>query len=96
MSSENKINGRDDLENLEDFYQYLGIPSEIQGSSPKQIDILKTFKNILSKSDLDLAIDVEACKHLMLDAIELVQLQEDGIAIQAKSGCTTCSGCGSH
>ncbi len=96
MSDENKINDISKLESLEDFNQYLGIPSETPESTNKQLDILNTFKNILSKSDLDLAIDIEACKHLMLDAMELVQLQEDGIAIQSKSGCTTCSGCGSH
>lgn len=96
MSTDNKSKDVDELESLEDFHQYLGIPSEAQETISKRMKILMTFKNILSKSELDLAIDVEACKYLMLDAIELVQLQEDGVAIQPKSGCTTCSSCGSH
>lgn len=85
-----------ELVSLEDFYEYLDIPIENQEILSKRMKILMSFKNILSKTELDLAIDVEACKELMFDAIELVQLQDDGVAIQPKSGCSTCSGCGSH
>lgn len=90
----------DELKTLEDFYEYLGIPEDKQMTEAKRVNILTSFKRNLAMSPIDLAKDIKACKEIMLDSVELIELQESGVVIHQKAGgCSSgggCSGCGNH
>ncbi len=90
----------DKLETLEDFYEYLGVPEDKQMTEEKRVSILAAFKRNLNMSPVNLATDIKACKEIMLDSIELVELQESGVVFHEKTGgCGSgggCSGCGNH
>ncbi len=90
----------DKLETLEDYYEYLGISEDKTMTEAKRVSILTTFKRNVGMSPVNLATDIEACKEIMLDSIELVELQESGVVFHEKTGgCGSgggCSGCGKH
>ncbi|THB70831.1 MAG: hypothetical protein D6B28_08540 [Gammaproteobacteria bacterium] len=91
----------EDFNTLDELFEYLGVP---EGTHKDFTDdmcgtVLTTFKRNLSMSPVSLETDIEKCKEIMLDSIELVELQESGVVFHEKGGCSTgggCSGCGNH
>ncbi len=91
----------EDFNTLDELFEYLGVPEKAHKNFTDDMrgTVLTTFKRNLIMSPVSLETDIEQCKEIMLDSIELVELQESGVIFHEKSSCASgggCSGCGNH
>lgn len=81
------------LRSLDDFYNYLDIPVSLRVEGGDRMKVLATFKNFLMRSSIDLSDDIGRSRELILDAIEVVQMESQGLLTEPSISCSGCIGC---
>ncbi|THB67398.1 MAG: hypothetical protein D6B27_04565 [Gammaproteobacteria bacterium] len=83
---------------LAEIYEYLGVTMDSQMTDEKCNKILAAFNRNFGRSAATLEEDVDLCRIILLDSIELVELLESGVVIHQARGCAGggCTSCGNH